>query len=189
MRSSSVAACLFALILVASPVRAQESPAWTNPRPAFGESYSTPRSFGLLPRSLFDPARFSIRNSMTFGYTAGGPFQGSSGLLTSSLGYRLRTNASLRVDVGAHLNPAFGQSGTDRGIFLQGAALDWRPSRNSLVRFEYRDVRSPLQAGWGYGGFGGYGYGSPYGYGYRGPTHFGEEAPLGSGLPGDPLRN
>lgn len=187
MRSSSVVACLFALVLVASPVRAQQAPSFTAPGPS--ESYSTPRSYGLLPRSLFDPSRFSIHNSMTFGYTAGGAYRGSSGLLTSSLGYKLRGNAALRVDVGAHLNPAFGQGGMEKGIFLQGAALDWKPTRNSLVRFEYRDVRSPLQAGWGYGGFSGYGYGNPYGYGYGGPTHFGDEAPLGSGLPGDPLRN
>lgn len=187
MRSSSVAACLFALVLVASPVRAQPGPSFTAPRPT--EAFSTPRSLGLLPRSLFDPGRFSIHNSMTFGYTAGGATQGSSGLLTSSLGYKLRGNAALRVDVGAHLNPAFGQGGTDKGIFVQGAALDWKPSRSSLVRFEYRDVRSPLQAGWGYGGFSGYGYGSPYGYGYAGPARLGDEAPLGSGLPGDPTRN
>ena len=180
---SSVAACLFALVLVATPVRAQDASPFATPRAA--ESYSTPRSFGLLPRSLFDPNRFSIHNSMTFGYTAGGAFQGTSGLLTSSLGYRLRSNAALRVDLGAHLNPAFGGQGNDKGVFLQGAALDWRPSRNSLVRFEYRDVRSPLQAGWGPYGYGGYGYGSPYGDGYAGPA----PAPLGSGEPGDPLRN
>lgn len=187
MRSSNLAACLFLLVLVASPVRAQTAPSIMAPRPT--ESYSTPRPSGLLPRSLFDASRFSIQNSMTFGYTAGGAHQGSAGLLTSSLGYRLRGNAALRVDVGAHLNPAFGQGGTEKGVFLQGAALDWKPTRNSLVRFEYRDVRSPLQAGWGHGGFSGYGYGSPYGYGYGGPATFRDEAPFGSGLPGDPLRN
>jgi hypothetical protein len=186
MRSSSVAACLFVLLLVAAPVRAGESTAFATPRPAIATtgSFSMPRPSGLLPSSLFDPSRFSIHNAMTFGYQTGGAFHGSSGLLTSSLGYRLRPNAALRVDVGAHMNPAFGGNGTQKGVFLQGAALDWRPSRNALVRFEYRDVRSPLQAGWGYGGYGGYGdgYGAPYGYGHTGPA-------TGSGLPGDPLLN
>ena len=51
---------------------------------------------------------------------------------------------------GAHMNPAFGgEGGTQKGIFLLGATLDWKPTRNSLVRFEYRDVRSPLQYGYG----------------------------------------
>jgi hypothetical protein len=189
MRSSSVAACLFALVLAASPVRGDETSAFATPSPAIattGAFSSMPRPSGLLPSSLFDPSRFSIRNSMTFGYQTGGAWSGSSGLLTSSLGYRLRPNAALRVDVGAHMNPAFGAGGTQKGIFLQGAALDWKPSANSLVRFEYRDVRSPLQAGWGYNGFNGYGYGygygSPYGDGTSGPG-------IGSGLPGDPLLN
>ena len=184
MRSSSVAACLFALVLAAAPVRADETSAFATPTPAIAHtgSFSMPRPGGLLPSSLFDPSRFSIRNSMTFGYQAGGAFQGSAGLLTSSLGYRLRPNAALRVDVGAHMNPAFGAGGTQKGIFLQGAALDWKPSSNSLVRFEYRDVRSPLQAGWGYNGYNGYGYGSPYGYGDSGPV-------TGTVLPSDPLLN
>jgi hypothetical protein len=82
-----------------------------------------------------------------------------------------------------------GEGGTQKGIFLQGATLDWKPTSNSLVRFEYRDVRSPLQYG-----YGGYGYGSPYGYGYGSPSSLGglggpDDVPVGSGLPGDPMRN
>jgi hypothetical protein len=192
MRTSSVAACLFALLVVVAPVRADDLGAFSSPNPAvstFGAS-SMPRPSGLLPVSLFDPTRFSISNSMTFGYSTGSTMQGSSGLFTSRLGYRLAGNAALRFDVGAHMNPAFGAGGTEKGVFLQGASLDWKPTQNSLVRFQYNDVRSPLQGGWGYGG---YGPGSPYGYGLASPWGggygFGEAAPFGSGLPGDPLRN
>ncbi len=174
---TSFAACLLVLLLVASPLHAQTSPSFTNPTTA--ETFSSPRSTGgLLPRGLFDPGKLTIRNSMTFGYSSGGPLGGSSGLFTSSLGYQLRSNALLPVDVGAHMNPAFSGNGTQQGIFLQGATFDWKPSTNSLVRVEYRDVRSPLQ----------YGY-SPYGYGYSTPRSFLDESPLGSGAPGDPLRN
>lgn len=181
MRPSHLAASL--VLLAVCAVAAQADPfAGTPTRSdiALPGAVESPRSAGFLPGALFDPTRFSIHNSMTFGYQSGGGFGGSSGLFTSSLGYRLRPNASLHVDVGAHMNPAFGGGETQKGIFLQGAALDWRPSTNSLVRFEYRDVRSPLQAGWGYGGFGGYGYGSPYGYGYTGPV-------VGNGAPADPF--
>jgi hypothetical protein len=108
-------------------------------------------------------------------------------LFTSSLGYRISNRAALRVDVGAHMNPAFGGNGTDKGIFLQSAAFDWRPTRNSLVRVEYRDMRSPLQSGYGYNGYGANpayaGWGTPYG------SNLGGDPRFGSGLPGDPLRN
>jgi hypothetical protein len=190
MRSPRVAASSIALILVllAAPVGAQETSSFSSPG-ATG-TFSSPRPTGFLPSSLFDPSRFSISHSATFGYTAGSGYGGSSGLWTSSLGYRIRSNTMLRVDVGAHMNPAFGgEGGTQKGIFLQGATLDWKPTSNSLVRFEYRDVRSPLQYG-----YGGYGYGSPYGYGYGSPSSLGglggpDDVPVGSGLPGDPMRN
>ena len=188
MRSTRAAAYSIALIfvLLAAPVGAQETSSFSSPG-ATG-SWSSPRPSGFLPSSLFDPSRFSISHSATFGYTSGSGYGGSSGLWTSSLGYKLRSNTMLRVDVGAHMNPAFGgEGGTQKGIFLQGATLDWKPTRNSLVRFEYRDVRSPLQYG-----YGGYGYGNPYGgYGYGSPSGLGgpDDVPVGSGLPGDPMRN
>lgn len=185
MRSFSVAACLFAFLVVVAPVRADDLAAFRSPSPAVSsfDASPMPRPGGLLPSSLFDPTRFSIANSMTFGYSTGGGYRGSSGLFTSRLGYRVAPNAALRVDVGAHLNPAFGAGDTQKGVFLQGASFDWKPTRSSLVRFEYRDVRSPLQGGWASDG---YGYGNGYGYGFHSPWGggFGEAAP-----PGDPLRN
>ena len=161
-------------LLAAAPVRAQDLSSTTSANPSYsGISTSAPRGGGLLPISLFDPTRFSISNSLVFGVSTGTGFgNGTSGLFTSSLGYRLKPNMALRVNVGAHVNPAFGSNDIARGVFLEGAAFDWHPSANSLLRVEYRDVRSPLQNPWGYG------YGPSYGY-----------APLGSGYAGDPLRN
>jgi hypothetical protein len=162
MRSLRIAIVLF--VLAASPVRAQTSsvtPAdpvtssWLTGSPA-----GSNRSLGLLPSGLFDPAKFSISNTMRFGYSSGGPMQGSAGLFTSSLGYRLRPNMGLQVDVGAHLNPAYGVEGTSKGLFLQGAAFSWRPARNAIFRVEYQDMRSPLQSG--YRGYGYGGYGDPW---------------------------
>jgi hypothetical protein len=163
-------AAILALLLAAAPVRAEDLQASANPVYS-GISTSAPRSGGLLPSSLFDPSRFSISNSLVFGYSSGasrfGYGNGSAGLFTSSLGYRLKSNMALHVNVGAHMNPAFGGGATQKGIFLEGASFDWRPSGNSLLRVEYRDVRSPLQ--WGY---------SPYDY-----------SRFNSGFAGDPLRN
>ena len=175
MMSPWYRALVLVALLAAAPVRAQDLSTTASANPGFsGITTSAPRPGGLLPASLFDPSRFSISNSLVFGVSTGSGFgNGTSGLFTSSLGYRLKPNMALHVNVGAHVNPAFGSNETSRGIFLEGAAFDWRPSANSLLRVEYRDLRSPLQQNpWGYG------YSPAYGY-----------APLGSGFAGDPLRN
>lgn len=152
-------ALVLAALLAAAPVCAQD---WTtaSANPSYGGiSSSAPRSGGLLPTSLFDPKKFSISNSLVFGYSGGsGGYGGSAGLFTSSLGYKLNPNMALHVNVGAHMNPAFGSDQVQKGIFLEGATFDWRPTANSLLRVEYQDVRSPLQNNWGWG----YGY-RPYG--------------------------
>jgi hypothetical protein len=188
---SFVAASLFVLLLVAVPVHAQGGAPFPTSSVTSGESYATPRGSNLVPRSIFDPSRLSISNSMVFGYSTGGYGYGggTAGLFTSSLGYRISNRAALRVDVGAHVNPAFGGNSTDKGIFLQSAAFDWRPTRNSLVRLEYRDMRSPLQSGYGSNG---YGYGANPAYGGWGTpygSNLGGDPRFGSDLPGDPLRN
>ena len=170
-------ALVLAGLLAAAPVGAQDFQQTSSPvaaSPAWSGISSRPRPGGLLPSSLFDPSRFSISNSLVFGVSTGSSAygNGTSGLFTSSLGYRVAPNMALRLNVGAHVNPAFGSGDPSKGVFLEGAPFDWRPSQNSLLRVEYRDVRSPLQNPWGYG------YGGYNGY-----------APLGSGFAGDPLRN
>jgi hypothetical protein len=162
-------------LLAAAPVRAQDlsqpsaSPAYT------GLSSSPHTGGGLLPSSLFDPTRFSISNSLVFGVSSGSSAygNGTAGLFTSSLGYKLSPNMALNVDIGAHINPAYGGNDPTKGVFLEAAAFNWRPGAHSAIRVEYRDVRSPLQNPWGYGG-----YSPAFGY-----------TPLGSGFAGDPLRN
>jgi hypothetical protein len=164
-----------ATLLAAAPVRAQDL---TQPSasPAYTGLSSSPHTGGLLPSSLFDPKRFSISNSLVFGVSTGSSMYGNggtAGLFTSSLGYKLSPNMTMRVNVGAHINPAYGSNEMAKGVFLEGASFDWRPTTNSLLRVEYRDLRSPLQNPWGYGG-----YAPSYGY-----------SPLGSGFAGDPMRN
>jgi hypothetical protein len=172
MRRSLVSGVLsLAFVLAALPARAQapQSPGtWNNG----GSSWTTPDLStaprgGLLPATLFDPSRFSIRNSLEFGYSTGGAAygfsNGSAGLFTSSLGYKMRSNMNLSVDAGAHMNPAFDKTGLSQGVFVEGAKLDWHPTGNSILRIEYRDYRSPLQNP--YGGYG-------YGYDGLGPAAF-----------------
>ena len=166
MSSPMCRALLFATLLCATPAVAQD---FTSPsaNPSYsGITSSAPRSGGILPIGLFDPRKFSISNTLSFGYAGGSGYGGSAGLFVSSLGYQLNPNMALHVNVGAHMNPVYGSSGLAKGVFLEGATFDWKPSTNSLLRVEYRDIRSPLQA-WGYNGYmPSYGYrnvGSPYG--------------------------
>ena len=154
-------ALVLATLLVAAPVCAQDFTASANPSYG-GISSSAPRSGGLLPTSLFDPKKFSISNSLVFGYAGGSGYGGSAGLFTSSLGYQLNPNMALHVNVGAAMNPAFGTYNAQKGVFLEGAMFDWKPTANSLLRVEYRDIRSPLQTPFGYAPSYGYRpYGSP----------------------------
>ncbi|MEP7028680.1 MAG: hypothetical protein ABI960_08800, partial [Candidatus Eisenbacteria bacterium] len=143
-------ALVLASLLAAAPVGAQDftqTSSTVASSPAWSGISSAPRPGGLLPSSLFDPSRFSISNSLMFGVSTGSSAygNGTSGLFTSSLGYRVAPNMALRLNVGAHVNPAFGSGDLSKGVFLEGASFDWRPSHNSLLRVEYRDVRSPLQ--------------------------------------------
>jgi hypothetical protein len=171
------------VVLAAGPAGAQTSMQRSEPVVSSwltGSPAGSNKSFNLIPSGLFDPSRFSISNTMRFGYASGGYGYGggSAGLFTSSLGYKLKPNMALQVDVGAHMNPAYGVEGMSKGIFLQGAAFSWKPSANSLFRVEYQDMRSPLQYG-----YSGYGY-SPYSA-YRSPFSGTATDPL----LGDPSRN
>jgi len=158
MRNIPIAAVCLLFTLAALPARAQ-APAAPGSWDSGSSSWSAPDlgspRGGLLPARLFDASRLSIHNSLEFGYSTGGQAyglsNGSAGLFTSSLGYKLSNTMGLSLDVGAHMNPAFGQSGTTKGVFLEGAKLDWHPSHNSLLRVEYRDYRSPLQNPYGFG--------------------------------------
>jgi len=151
MSSPVCRALLLATLLAATPAVAQD---FTSPsaNPSYtGISSSAPRSRGLLPIGLFDPRKFSISNTLSFGYAGGSGYGGSAGLFVSSLGYQLKPNMALHVNVGAHMNPSFGSSSElAKGVFLEGATFDWKPGANSLLRVEYRDIRSPLQNQWGY---------------------------------------
>jgi hypothetical protein len=173
MSSPMCRALAFMTLLCATPAVAQD---FTSPsaNPSYsGISSPAPHSGGILPIGLFDPRKFSISNTLSFGYAGGSGYGGSAGLFVSSLGYQLKSNMALHVNVGAHMNPAFGSNDLAKGIFLEGATFDWKPSTNSLLRVEYRDIRSPLQS-WGYGS------GFAPSYGYQG---------LGSPLANDPLHN
>ncbi|MEO7866258.1 MAG: hypothetical protein ABIU54_01325, partial [Candidatus Eisenbacteria bacterium] len=126
---------------------------------------SDPGSAGFAPRvpvSLFarpslglDLSRLHFSSTTTVGTSSG--WGGTQALQTTSLSYEFKAPAKLRVSLGN----AFG-SGSANGssFFLQGLDFTYQPTRNSMFRVQFNNVRSPLQ----YRGFDPDGYG----YGYSG---------------------
>jgi hypothetical protein len=100
------------------------------------------------PAAWFDPSRLHFNSTVAFGTGVGGR---SSALQTLGFSYQFRAPVTLNVSVGNTF-------GTERSgqnpFFLEGLDVTWRPSRNATFRVEMRDVRSPLQYGYGVGPYG-----------------------------------
>ena len=166
---ASVAAVVLVLCLRVAPLSAADAPA-TAAAPPVVSAPAVPAaaaSSALPLGAFFDPSRVSFRQSLTIGASTGGDFKGTAGLYTASFGYKIANPLRLDLDLGAAYSPggmrsSFGASSYNpamNGLFLQGLSLDWRPNRTSIIRFSYRDRRSPLQ--WrSYGAYPGY-YDSP----------------------------
>jgi hypothetical protein len=170
------ASTMLVLVLAVAPVRAEEEE--PEARPA-AESILARQSLGGFGSGggvgslfgWFDKSRLSWNQSFQMGFSSGSGYRGPAGLYTSSFGYRLANPLNLRVDIGAHYTPGgngFSNPQASAGLFVQGVTLDWRPGGNSLVRFSYQNLQSPLQ----------------YGYGFANPYQRYSHAPIAS--PDDP---
>ena len=107
--------------------------------------------------TIFDPARFSMHQSVSMSYVSS-PF-GSVGLnmFTNTFSYRASDNLFVSADVSAVYSPfsSFGSAFQNQinGIYLTNARLDWKLGDNTFLRVEY-------DGGPGAGMYGG--YGNPY---------------------------
>jgi hypothetical protein len=149
MRKTLLLSALVASLAVAT-ASAQSS--------SFGGSplLSSPVPVNSLARmsSWIDPQRMHISTSVSVGsgFGVGG---GTQALQVTSLSYQFRAPIALSVSLGN----AWGANATSsngNAFFLEGLRMAWQPSSSTAFSFEYRQLRSPLQ------------YGSGYGYGYRG---------------------
>ena len=158
-----IAAVVLSLALHAWPARADESAPVASP--AVNAAAAVPGAASGSPSSLpmgafYDPTRMSFHQTLEFGASTGGLYRGTAGLYTASFGYKLANPLQLHLDLGAAYTPSvntgsYGAASYNpgfSGLFVKNFSLDWRPGANSLVRFSYQDLRSPLQ----YGPYGGY---------------------------------
>jgi len=120
---------------------------------AAGFSPRVPVSALSRPAAWFDPSRLHMSSTISVGSGWGT----TSALQSTSFNYQFRAPVSMSLTVGNELGT--GAPGRSASFFLQGLDLSWHPTGNSMVRFQYQDMRSPLNWGGAYGR----GYGSPTG--------------------------
>ncbi len=135
--SIGVAACVIAVTANAQFKSRPES------TPAVSESMVRPDDSGLL-FGWFDPSRLTFHNSYSLSYTTSGGKGFSLGTLTSSVGYQISDPLSLHFDVSLMHSP-FGNLGGNfanniSGVYLTRAELDYRPSKNTLLQIQFRQL-------------------------------------------------
>ena len=111
-----------------------------------GASLFTPRvpvsAFGLA-RDWFDPSRLHVTTTLAVGSSWGSG--GTSALQTTTLSYGFEAPVEMSVSLGNAWGS--GASRNASSFYLQGLHVAYRPSPTLFLRFEYQDLRSPLQYG------------------------------------------
>jgi hypothetical protein len=132
-----------ALCLVASTASA----GLFNDPAAAGFSPRVPISSLGLGMGGFDPSRLHVSSS----FMVGSGFSGGStnALNVTSLSYQFKMPLSMSVSVGNAFGP--GAASGNSSFFLEGFNMRYQPSKNSVFQIQYKNVRSPLQYGYGYG--------------------------------------
>jgi hypothetical protein len=99
---------------------------------------------GGLLFGWFDPSRFTMHNSYSLSYTTSGGKGFSLGTLTSSLAYQISNPLSVQFDVSLMHSPYNNLGGNFAkdisGVYLSGAELNYRPSKNTLLQIQYRQL-------------------------------------------------
>jgi hypothetical protein len=101
---------------------------------------------GGLLFGWFDPSRLSMRNSYSLSYTTSGGKGFSLGTLTSSLAYQISNPLSVQFDVSLIHSPYNNLGGNFAkdisGVYLSGAELNYRPSKNTLLQIQFQQLPS-----------------------------------------------
>jgi len=106
----------------------------------------------LVPRSgnvlfgFFNPSNFKMSHSYSFSYTTFGSSSLALGVYTNSMYYKISEPLSMEVDVSLTHSPfnSFGREFQNQfnGIYLSRAALNWRPTENTFINIEFRNLPS-----------------------------------------------
>lgn len=106
----------------------------------------------LVPRAgnalfgFFNPSNFKMSHSYSFSYTTFGSSSLALGVYTNSMYYKISEPLSMEVDVSLTHSPfnSFGREFQNQfnGIYLSRAALNWRPTENTFINIEFRNLPS-----------------------------------------------
>lgn len=117
------------------------------------KSALTNNSASGLILSFFDPSKFSMDHSFSMSYSSFGSNGIALGVYTNTMGYQFADNLRLEVDASFVNSPysSFGDDLTNQinGIYLSRAELNFKPSENTNIIIQYRQI--PAGFGYNYG--------------------------------------
>ncbi|HHL73540.1 MAG TPA: hypothetical protein ENJ29_13625 [Bacteroidetes bacterium] len=103
-----------------------------------------PRSKALAAFFGLDPERFRMSQSYTLGVTSFGGTAISQGVYLNSISYDFSIPLTFNLEWGVRMNPLqAGQNqnaalpGLNNGLFLSGASLEYKPSKNFQIGVSY----------------------------------------------------
>jgi hypothetical protein len=112
-----------------------------------GSAMLAPNS-GNLIFGFFNPANFRMSHSYNFSYMTFGRQSLALGVYTNSMFYKISDPLSVQVDVSLTHSPfnSFGKEFQNQfnGIYISRAALNWRPSENTFINLEFRNMPTSL---------------------------------------------
>jgi hypothetical protein len=174
MRSAFAVLLLAGTLLLAAPADAQfRADLPTREAPAAVTNTGAP-SLGLA--RLFASDKFKLSHSYEMSYSSFGGQGLGLGVYTGSLRWQPTDKLAGRADIAVATSPfgdaatqeafGFGQD-TPARVYLRNAELAYKPTENSLIRFQvqqspYGAYASPYGRMGGFGGYGAFGS-SPYG--------------------------
>lgn len=108
-----------------------------------GSAMLAPRSSNLL-FGFFNPANFKMSHSYNFSYMTFAGHNLALGVYTNSMFYKISDPLTMQVDVSLTHSPfnSFGKQFQNQfnGIYISRAALNWRPTENTLINLEFRNL-------------------------------------------------
>lgn len=112
-----------------------------------GDAMIAPRSSNLL-FGFFNPENFKMFHSYSFSYTTFGKSSLALDVYTNSMFYKIADPLTMEVDISLTHSPYnnFGKQFQNQlnGIYVSRAALNWRPSENTLINLEFRNYPTSL---------------------------------------------